>query len=147
MLTETIRKFLLKQKLGYVATVSSEGYPNISPKGTIFVWDDSNLVFANIRSPDTIKNLHSNPRTEINVIDPLSRRGFLFVGEARIIQKDEFYEKVLSFYRDIGIKSKISDIVLVNVLSVSEVTSPLYDMGVSEGDVRKTWRIKLLDDN
>ncbi|MGB1878480.1 MAG: pyridoxamine 5'-phosphate oxidase family protein, partial [Nitrosopumilus sp.] len=60
------------QKLGYVATVTSDGKPNISPKGTIIPWTSDLLAFANIRSPDTMNNLKNNPLLEINVIDPLT---------------------------------------------------------------------------
>ena len=53
---DEIRNFVNFQKLGYVATVSSDGSPNLSPKGTIAILDDSRLVFANIRSPQTVEN-------------------------------------------------------------------------------------------
>ena len=54
---DEIKNFVNFQKLGYVATVSSDGTPNLSPKGTISILDDSRMVFANIRSPQTIENL------------------------------------------------------------------------------------------
>ena len=75
MITSEIKNFLNTQKLGYVATVSSDGLPNISPKGTIIAWSSEILAFADIRSPDTVKNLQNNPNVEINVIDPLYVRG------------------------------------------------------------------------
>ncbi len=43
-----------EQRLAYVATVCSDGTPNLSPKGTIRVWDDSHLIFADICSPGTM---------------------------------------------------------------------------------------------
>ncbi len=143
MLDEQIRDFLSRQRLGYVATVDQDCAPNVSPKGTIFVWDRNHLVFANIRSPRTISNLRSNPRLEINVVDPLSRKGYRFRGTGSILDKGVLYKKILSFYRDLGIKSRISGIVLVSVDTVAEVTSPLYDLGLSEEQIRKTWRKKL----
>ena len=51
MITQEIRKLLSEQKLGYVATVSLDGTPNLSPKGTIIAWDQNTLAFADIRSP------------------------------------------------------------------------------------------------
>jgi len=77
-ITSEIKNFLDVQKLGYVATVSPNGKPNISPKGTIIAWSSDLLAFADIRSPDTMANLQNNPFVEINVIDPLSRKGYLF---------------------------------------------------------------------
>jgi len=147
MLTDEVRDFLLKQRLGYVATVSAGGTPNLSPKGTILVWDENHLVFANIRSPQTVANLQSNPRLEINVVDPLSRRGYRFRGVGHVLEKGDLCEKILSFYRELGIKSEILDIVLVSVDRTGEVTSPLYDMGMSEEQIRKAWKERLLSDS
>ena len=89
MITEKIRKFVSQQKLGFVATVSPDGTPNLSPKGTISVLDENTLVFANIRSPQTIENLEKNPSVEINIVDPFSRRGYRFKGMAKIISDGE----------------------------------------------------------
>lgn len=140
MITEEIKDFLNLQKLGYVATVSSDGKPNISPKGTIIGWTNNTLAFADIRSPDTMRNLKSNPDVEINVIDPLLRKGYLFEGKAKIISEGTLYLEILNYYRDNGIKSPINSIVLVDVSNVSEVISPLYDMGISEDDIKLKWQ-------
>jgi len=140
MITQEIIDFLNLQKLGYVATVSSDGKPNISPKGTIIAWTSEVLAFADIRSPDTIKNLQNNPHVEINVIDPLLRKGYLFRGQARIIKDNSQYDEILNHYREKGIKSPINSIVLVDVSKVSAVTSPLYDMGISEQEIKSKWK-------
>ena len=140
MLTQEIKDFLNLQKLGYVATVTSDGKPNISPKGTIVGWDSQTLAFADIRSPDTMKNLKENPNVEINVIDPLLRKGFLFEGQARIIEDGNLYDEILNHYRENGIQSPINSIVLVDVSNVSDVTSPLYDMGISEDEIKSKWQ-------
>jgi len=140
MLTQEIKDFLNLQKLGYVATVTTDGKPNISPKGTIVGWDSQTLAFADIRSPDTMKNLKENPNVEINVIDPLLRKGFLFEGQARIIEDGNLYDEILNHYRENGIQSPINSIVLVDVSNVSDVTSPLYDMGISEDEIKSKWQ-------
>jgi len=140
-ITSKIKIFLNSQKLGYVATVSSDGKPNISPKGTIVAWSDNLLAFANIRSPDTVMNLQNNPFVEINVIDPLSRKGYLFIGTAKIIKNTPLYVKILNHYRTNGIKSPINSIVIVDVSSVSEVTSPLYDLGQTEEEIKLKWKL------
>ena len=140
MITQEIKDFLNLQKLGYVATVTSDGKPNISPKGTIVGWDSKTLAFADIRSPDTMKNLKENPNVEINVIDPLLRKGFLFEGQARIIEDGDLYDEILNHYKENGIQSPINSIVLVDVSNVSDVTSPLYDMGISEDEIKSKWQ-------
>jgi len=140
LITQKIKDFLNFQKLGYVATVSFDGKPNLSPKGTIIGWNLNTLAFADIRSPDTMNNLQRNPNVEINVIDPLSRKGYLFKGKARIVKDGILFEEILSHYRHNGIKSPIKSIVLVDVSSITDVTSPLYDLGVSEQDIKSKWK-------
>ena len=140
MITQEIRKLLSEQKLGYVATVSLDGTPNLSPKGTIIAWDQNTLAFADIRSPQTVKNLKNNPSIEINVVDPFSRKGYRFKGIAKIISNGKQYEEILSFYKTLDIKSSIKSIVLVRVERVSEILSPLYDIGYTEEEMKTKWR-------
>ncbi len=140
VITSEIKNFLDLQKLGYVATVSSDGKPNISPKGTIIAWSSTVIAFADIRSPDTMLNLQNNPFVEINVIDPLSRKGYLFSGTAKIIKDNPLYHDILTYYRNNGIQSPINSIVIVNVSSVSIVTSPLYDLGKTEDEIKLKWK-------
>ena len=137
---DELKKLVNFQKLGYVATVSSDGTPNISPKGTIAILDDSRLVFANIRSPKTIENLTNNPSIEINVIDPFSRTGYRFKGLANILSDGEDFENILDYFKQKGIKSTISHIVVIDVTSFSEITSPSYDLGLKKDDLIKKWK-------
>ncbi|MCI4365413.1 MAG: pyridoxamine 5'-phosphate oxidase family protein, partial [Thermoplasmata archaeon] len=75
LLNEAMKRLVREQRLGYVATISPEGAPTLSPKGSLTVWDDDHLMFADIESPHTIRNLGKNPRTEMNVVDPFTRKG------------------------------------------------------------------------
>ena len=79
-LTEDMKRVISEQRLAFVATVCPDGTPNLSPKGTIAAFDKEHLVFANIRSPATIRNLETNPSTEINIVDPFCRKGYRFKG-------------------------------------------------------------------
>ena len=137
---DEIRNFVNFQKLGYVATMSSDGSPNLSPKGTIVILDDSRLVFANIRSPQTVENLTKNPSIEINVIDPFSRMGYRFKGIANILSDGDDFKKILNYFEKKGIKSKISDIIIVDVKSFSKVMSPSYDLGFKKDDLVEKWK-------
>jgi len=140
IITQEIKDFLNLHKLVYVATVSSEGKPNLSPKGTLIGWVQDTLAFADIRSPDTMNNLQNNPHVEINAIDPLSRKGYLFKGKARVLENGSTYDDVLNYYRSQGVKSTINSIVLVDVSYVSQVLSPLYELGISEQEISSKWK-------
>ena len=137
--TDEIKNLLAEQKLGFVATVSPDNTPNLSPKGTIIIWNDD-LIFADIKSPNTIANLKKNSSIEINVVDPLSRKGYRFKGVAKIISEGEEFDKIILHYKTQGIKSEIISIVSVKVESMHEVTSPLYDLGYSEEEIISKWK-------
>ena len=139
-ISEEIKNFVNSQKLGYVATVSNDGTPNLSPKGTIVVMNESTLVFADIRSPQTIQNLQNNPSVEINVVDPFQRLGYRFKGECKIINEGPEFDKILDYYVNVGIKSKINSVVIVDVESMSEVTSPSYDLGATKDELVSKWK-------
>jgi len=140
ILTEQIREFVNKQKLGFIATVCPDGTPNLSPKGTTIVWDDEHIVFADIHSPGTVNNLLSNPSIEINVVDIFTRKGYRFKGIATVFSKGQFFDEVIAFYRGVaGSKHTIKHIVSVNVHRVLEITSPAYDTGLSEEEVKQRW--------
>jgi predicted pyridoxine 5'-phosphate oxidase superfamily flavin-nucleotide-binding protein len=128
-ISDEIKNFLERQKLGFVATISPDNTPNVSPKGTILAWDDEHLIFADIKSPQTISNLENNPSVELNVIDPILRKGYRFKGKGKILRDNEEFSKILKFYEEKGIKSKINAVVMIKVNTLSEVTSPLYDLG------------------
>ena len=139
-ISEEIKNFVNSQKLGYVATVSNDGTPNLSPKGTIVVMNESTLVFADIRSPQTIQNLQNNPSVEINVVDPFQRLGYRFKGDGKIINEGSEFDKILDYYINAGIKSKINSVVVVDVNSMSEVTSPSYDLGATKDELVSKWK-------
>jgi predicted pyridoxine 5'-phosphate oxidase superfamily flavin-nucleotide-binding protein len=99
IITDDMKRVIRQQRLAFVATVSADNTPNLSPKGTIAVWDDDHLVFANIRSPQTIRNLRVNPAIEINVVDPMVRKGYRFKGTATVIDGGARYDEVSAFSR------------------------------------------------
>src|SRR3954462_15057671 len=84
-------------ELGFIAPGCPDGTPNLSPKGTIAVWDDDHLVFADLRSPGTVANLRSNPSVEVNVVDQLVRKGYRFKGTGTVHTDGEVFERGVEF--------------------------------------------------
>lgn len=141
VLTDTIQRFVREQRLGYVASVSPDGTPNVSPKGSLTVLDENNLVFADVESPHTVQNLAKNPRTEVNVVDPFVRKGFRFRGVATVLHTGISFWKVLEMYRAEGADvRRIRAIVVIEVREVLPLISPVYLLGqVEEADIRSRW--------
>ena len=140
VITDEIKKFVNFQKLGYVATVSNVNTPNLSPKGTIMVLDEFHIAFANIQSPNTVENLKHNSSIEVNVVDPFSRRGYRFKGTAEVISSGGKFDKVISHYKTSGVKSSIKSVILVKIEKLSEIFSPLYDLGHTEEELKAKWK-------
>ena len=132
-------QFVRKQKLGFIATVCPDGTPNLSPKGTTNVWDSDHLIFADIYSPGTVSNLLVNPSIEINIVDPLIRKGYRFKGTAKVLSDGTLFEEILAFYRKSGSTYTIRNIVLVKIDRILPLLSPVYDTGISEEDVKNKW--------
>jgi uncharacterized protein len=70
--------------LCFAATTNGDGSPNLSPKSTLIVRDDHQLLFANIASPRTVASLRLDRRIEINCVHIFSRRGNRFTGHATV---------------------------------------------------------------
>ncbi|MEH3143958.1 MAG: pyridoxamine 5'-phosphate oxidase family protein [Methylobacterium frigidaeris] len=136
-----MRAFVERQRLGFVATVSGTGEPNLSPKGTFVVVDDRTLAFGEIRSPGTIANLRERPVLEVNVVDPLSRKGFRARGLASIHERgsDGFAAHRPRFDRWGTLADRIRAIVLVEVRTAALLSSPAYDDGATEAGLREQW--------
>jgi predicted pyridoxine 5'-phosphate oxidase superfamily flavin-nucleotide-binding protein len=142
ILTEQMKQLVRAQRLGFVATVSPDGKPNLSPKGTTTVWDDDHLIFADIRSPGTVANLQHNPAVEINVVDWFVRKGFRFKGAARVLTDGPLFEEIVAFYEHKGLfdaPRRIRSIVLVKVERALPLISPGYERDVTEEQVRAQW--------
>jgi predicted pyridoxine 5'-phosphate oxidase superfamily flavin-nucleotide-binding protein len=137
-----MKRVVLEQKLGFIATVCPDGTPNLSPKGTTTVWDDEHLLFADIASPNSIRNLALNPAIEINVVDPFVRKGYRFKGTATLHSDDDTYERALSLLAARGYNAapaRIKAVALVRVERAAALISPAYDGGAREGEVRARW--------
>ena len=127
ILTDDMKRVVREQRLGYIATVCPDGTPNLSPKGTTSVWDDDHLVFADIRSPQSVRNIEHNPSVEVNVVDPLVRKGYRFKGWGVVHRSDEVFQRGCQMYRDRGLTLEIGAVVLIRIEHALPFTSPAYD--------------------
>ena len=143
IMTPEVQRLIREQRLGFIATVCPDGSPNLSPKGTLTVWDENHLVFADIRSPGTIENLRHDPRVEVNVVDQWVRKGWRFKGEATIIETGPQFEEITKaiYHTDQQevARARIRAVVLIKVMRVLPLVSPTYDRGLTEAEVSAEW--------
>jgi predicted pyridoxine 5'-phosphate oxidase superfamily flavin-nucleotide-binding protein len=137
-----MQRVVLEQRLGFVATVTEDGRPNVSPKGTTTVWDDERLMFADVASPGTVANLAANPHVDVNVVDPILRKGFRFTGTATVHTDGDMFERGVRILRGRGSAldmERIRSIVVIEVTSAAPLISPIYEGGTPEEVIVRRW--------
>jgi predicted pyridoxine 5'-phosphate oxidase superfamily flavin-nucleotide-binding protein len=131
--------------LSFVATVNSDGTPNLSPKASL-TSRDNELFFADIASPKTIANLRRNPAIAINVVDIFSRRGYRFNGTATILEPGEpDYTFVAEWVWGInGRNYPVDAVVRIAVKEALPLHSPAYkfDSTTTEDALRQSFMTK-----
>ena len=143
MFDEDMKRIVAETILCYVATTNEDGSPNLSPKSSLRVHDGTHLMFANMASPGTVRNLRRDPRIELNCVDIFGRRGYRFVGRASVHTGDD--QVYLALRRIIaaehGDAIPVFDAVLIEVFEVIPVISPAYTFidGVTEDALRAAY--------
>jgi predicted pyridoxine 5'-phosphate oxidase superfamily flavin-nucleotide-binding protein len=147
ILTDEMKRVVNEQRLGFVATVCPDGTPNLSPKGTTAVWGDDHLVFADLRSPQTVRNLEANPAVEINVVDPVVRKGYRFKGAGKVLRDGNEFDEITAMFRDNREveRSRIRAVVIIEVSKAEPLISPAYDSGMTEDEVRDAYKQRLVE--
>jgi len=113
IITEELKQAIVKIKPAMIATANKNGQPNVSPKGSLRVLDDNHLVFADLRSPQTIRNLRENPYLSIIGLDAGTREGWRVWGKAdAILTSGELFDK---FSHEYSSKGKVNHIVKIIV--------------------------------
>ena len=144
ILTDEMKLALAEQRLIFAATVCPDGTPNLSPKGTIMVWDDDHILFTDLASPGTMRNLAHNPSIEINTLDVFARKGYRFKGTVAVHAGDELEKAVKERMRHgpsnvTGLADSVRAVVLIRVEQALPLVSPGYWGGATEADMRRNW--------
>jgi predicted pyridoxine 5'-phosphate oxidase superfamily flavin-nucleotide-binding protein len=138
-LTEQMKRVVTEQSLGFVATVRPDGTPALSPKGTTRVWGDR-LVFLHLHSPGTVANLAANPAVEVNVVDPIRRKGWRFAGRGTVHTSGPVFDEILAWYDRPASAPPAHAVVVIDVDRAEELISPAYDDGTPEEVIAARWR-------
>lgn len=145
MLTGQMQTLIRSFSAGSVATVTPDGLPRVSPKATFVILDDQTLAFGNLRSPGTLANLRANPAVEVCFTDILHRRALRVTGRAEILRKGD---------ADAGLRAAfdaawadyvphMSAFVQITLSAAEIITSPAYDIGLEEGELKSVNLAKL----
>lgn len=141
MIDARIRQIVENNTIGFVASVTPQGRPAVSPKATFAVLDDHTLAFGNIRSEGTVRNVQQNPNVEVNFIDVFHRTAARITGTARYVPREDAEFKTLlpAFEKWLSIMDRMQGFVVVAVDRAEFVTSPAYDTGATADELAVQW--------
>ena len=143
-LNAAAKDLIAKFPLGFVATVTADGRPHLSPKGTFLVLDDDTIAFGEIRSPGTLANLDHLAEAEVNFIDQWTRKGVRIRGSVQVEGPGEVFDSLIGKWRDVwgDLAARINALVLISADEVRPISTPPYDDGVSEAEMIALYKSK-----
>ena len=128
MLQQEVLKMIDDSVLCWLATSSSKGVPNVSPKEVFCHYGENRIIIANIASPGSKRNIIENPCICLSVVDILVQKGFQLKGTGEVIDASnpEFdaMEAILSWITQ-G-KFPFSTIFVLNIEKVKPILAPSY---------------------
>lgn len=75
-------KEMIKTELAYIATADNDGNPNVGPKRTMRVLDDTHLIYDENTNGQHHANIKANGKISVTVINRNANHGFRFNGIA-----------------------------------------------------------------
>lgn len=127
-LTSEHKDCINKSVLCWLATVSSEDMPNVSPKEIFSYYGADKIIVANIASPQTVRNIKLNKNVCVSFIDILVQKGFQMKGKALIIRKTDsgFSKKKKILMEMTGGNFPFSSVTEITVEHVKPIIAPKY---------------------
>ena len=148
MLNQFAKQLIERFPLGFVATVTEDGMPSLSPKGTFFILDDETIAFAEIRSPGTMKNLSHLAKAEVNFIDIWLRKGVRVFGSVEVIERgNKGFDELAPRWRDAfpALADRMNAIVKIRAERVKLMATPPYDDGATEEEMIALYKDKFAE--
>jgi predicted pyridoxine 5'-phosphate oxidase superfamily flavin-nucleotide-binding protein len=127
-LTKEIKASIDKSVLCWLATVSAENIPNVSPKEIFNYFGTDEIIIANIASPQTVRNIRQNANVCVSFIDIFVQKGFQIKGKADIIEKSssDFLEREKTLAKLTGGKFPFVTITKITISQVKPIIAPKY---------------------
>ncbi|MCP5078491.1 MAG: pyridoxamine 5'-phosphate oxidase family protein [Psychromonas sp.] len=127
MLTEEIKKSIDESILCWLATVDDRGSPNCSPKEIFTHFGDSQVVIANIASPESIKNIAANPEVCVSFVHVLKQKGFKLKGRAKYAPSGGIYSDQFELLQSLaGELFPVKGVIVVELSSAKQIIAPGY---------------------
>ena len=118
VITTEMREMLGAQ-LPILATVTDPSTPNIGPKRSLRVLDDTHLIFNENTGGQHLANIEAGSRLAIAVIDRAALDGYRFIGTAELFNEGPAWDNAVAFAEENGMGTPKHAV----VISVEEIYS------------------------
>lgn len=138
MLKSDVLHRINESVLCWLATSSSAGLPNVSPKEAFCPFQNDSIIIANIASPRSAQNINENPWACVSFINIFTQRGYQISGRASCLDPSgPEYPQMQSLLHEITQGHfPFSTIFRVHADELREVIAPRYRLypGTTEAD-------------
>lgn len=128
VISAEVLRFVDSSVLCWLATVDPDGVPNVSPKEVFCAHGGSELLIANIASPESVRNLQKNPNACVSFVDVFVQKGFKLKGAGTVVLRghprfSEFERPLLELTKG---AFPILSIICIQVVSAFPILAPSY---------------------
>lgn len=130
VITEAVQSSIKTSVLCWLATVSKDGVPNVSPKEAWVYGGNDRIWVANIASPNTVANIRDCSDVCLSFVDVLTQKGFKIVGKSRILERgdggiEEAFDQLSAC---VGQKFTILSVIEIIAEKTSPIIAPSYTL-------------------
>jgi uncharacterized protein len=128
-LLEEVKQYVDRSILCWLATSTTQGMPNVSPK-EIFTHHSDKIIIAHIASPRSVKNIQANPQVCVSFIDIFIQKGYKINGLATVLGRDaaNFHLYYEMLYKLAGPDFPIRSIIEIQPTDISPIIAPRYQL-------------------
>ena len=128
MITEDVANYVESSVLCWLATVSEDGVPNVSPKEAFLLDDNGRILVANIASPETVRNIRHSCKVCLSFVNVFIQKGYKITGDARILTEGDagYAEGLAKLVSKIGDTFSILSIIEIQPSQVDPIVAPSY---------------------
>jgi predicted pyridoxine 5'-phosphate oxidase superfamily flavin-nucleotide-binding protein len=129
MLADFLRDAIGRAVLCWLATSDEEGQPNVSPKEVFCLTDGgAEILIAEIASPVSRRNIATNPKVCVSLIDIFSQKGAKVYGHADIVDAaDDGFPSIAAPLLALAPPPfKVRGVIRVKVTKVAPIRAPSY---------------------
>ncbi|TWW13312.1 sugar ABC transporter substrate-binding protein [Dellaglioa algida] len=127
-LTEDMKK-MISEQLNFLSTADENGFPQVGPKGSMRVFDDTHLIYNEETAKQALHNLQDNGRAAVAVVDRPNLKGFRFEGTARLFDSGEIFDNAVAF----GAERHLPETHYAVVIDIERIYK--LDAGPTAGDM------------